>query len=227
MDSQTTQKDESPACEEDPDLMPSNELERQLQHAAWVRGVYEDQLRKLSAALQAERRCKGKALHISWSHCSSLNLSVPDGTYNLSALLMWCIVWFVCSGENNLRLHELKQEVEDLQQANKELQDQVEHWRSRAQEAMEQKAVGAMSSDQQNTPSSVTEEILLDIKKLQEARCSICARASVFGFAIQYARASIYRDNASRIYCRARPIGGSRPSRLCASMRKLRATSEN
>ena len=61
------------------------------------------------------------------------------------------------------------QEVEGLQHAKRELHDQVEHWRFRAQEKLEQKAVDVMRSDSQSQGSSTaTEDILLDIKKLQE-----------------------------------------------------------
>lgn len=61
------------------------------------------------------------------------------------------------------------QEVQDLQHVRRELHDQVEHWRYRAQETMEQKAADVMRTDSRNQGSpTATEEILLDIKKLQE-----------------------------------------------------------
>jgi hypothetical protein len=73
------------------------------------------------------------------------------------------------AGESSLRVHELMQEVEDLQNVRRELHDQVEHWRYRAQESLEQKAADVMRTDSRNQgSSSATEEILLDIKKLQE-----------------------------------------------------------
>ena len=73
-------------------------------------------------------------------------------------------------GENSLLAHELRAEIQDLHCANKELVDQVEHWRTRAEQALEQKAVDAMNGDPQRSgKTSATAEILLDIKKLQES----------------------------------------------------------
>lgn len=70
-----------------------------------------------------------------------------------------------------MRVHELMQEVEGLKHAKRELHDQVEHWRYRAHEKLEQKAADVMKTDSHNQGSpSATEEILLDIKKLQEVR---------------------------------------------------------
>ncbi len=71
-------------------------------------------------------------------------------------------------GESSLRVHELENEVEELQKAKQELQDQAEHWKFRAQEALEQKALCVMRSDPQNKDMAATEEIVLDIKKLQQ-----------------------------------------------------------
>ena len=73
-------------------------------------------------------------------------------------------------GENSLLAHELRAEIQDLHCANKELVDQVEHWRTRAEQALEQKAVDAMNGDPQRSgKTSATAEILHDIKKLQES----------------------------------------------------------
>ena len=60
------------------------------------------------------------------------------------------------------------QQIQHLQQSKQELHDQVEHWKYRAEAAMEQKAIGALSTDQDSQGTSATEEILLDIKKLQQ-----------------------------------------------------------
>ena len=81
---------------------------------------------------------------------------------------------YLHAGENNLQVHELKEQVQELQKAKQELHDQVEHWRYRAQEALENKAMDVLASDQ-NQVTTATEDILNDIKKLQQVseRCTV------------------------------------------------------
>ena len=64
-------------------------------------------------------------------------------------------------------MHELSEQVRELSKVKQELHDQVEHWKFRAQEALEHKALDVMTADQ-NQVTSATEDILLDIKKLQQ-----------------------------------------------------------
>jgi phage shock protein A len=78
------------------------------------------------------------------------------------------------AGENNLRVHELSEQVHELSKTKQELHDQVEHWRFRAQEALEHKALDVMSRDQGQATSAI-EDILLDIKKLQQVCFSPCS----------------------------------------------------
>lgn len=82
------------------------------------------------------------------------------------------------AGENNLRMHELSEQVHELSKTKQELHDQVEHWRFRAQEALEHKALDVMSRDQGQATSAV-EDILLDIKKLQQVFLFPCSCVNV------------------------------------------------
>lgn len=78
-----------------------------------------------------------------------------------------------------MRVHELMQEVQELQKSKQELNDQVEHWRYRAQEVLEQKALDVMKADQTQT-TSATEDILLDIKKLQQVLAACDLRSVLY-----------------------------------------------
>ena len=121
----------------------------------------------------------------------------------------------VHTGENSLRVHELMQEVQELQKSKQELNDQVEHWRYRAQEVLEQKALDVMKADQ-SQGTSATEDILLDIKKLQQ----------VFSCCMRLVLSTVHLKTfccLHECFCRARHTGDSRQRHWCMSMRRPRA----
>jgi len=71
-------------------------------------------------------------------------------------------------GEVNLRTHQLMEEVEELHKHELVLSEQVQHWRSRAEDALTTKASGAISAGDEEVPAEQQEEIFQDIKKLQQ-----------------------------------------------------------
>ena len=135
-----------------------------LDYAMVVRSNYEKQLHQLSGALQTERMSKGVRHPVSISPRTRATSRIWAEV--LADLVCLCLL--ERAGENNLRVHELMQQIQHLQQSKQELHDQVEHWKYRAEAAMERKAIGALSTDQDSQGTSATEEILLDIKKLQQ-----------------------------------------------------------
>jgi len=173
-----------------------NEMQHQLQYASMVRANYEKQLHQLSSALQTERITKGEhpaprgppVLQLGgslWpSTCVCVWCARAVCAAHVPAQLRWlqgcakCLYGRERAGENNLRVHELSEQVHELSKAKQELHDQVEHWRSRAQEALEQKALDVMNRDQGQATSAI-EDILLDIKKLQQVCLSACSCVNV------------------------------------------------
>ena len=125
------------------------------------------------------------------------------------------------TGENNLRVHELMEQVEELKKSKQELYDQVEHWKFRAEEALESKALDVMTADQKQV-TSATEDILLDIKKLQQVPVLLCPCTDEKPLLFT---CSSPVDTDIFGSCRVRLTGGSRQSRSSTSMRRLKAMS--
>jgi len=69
-------------------------------------------------------------------------------------------------GEINLRTHQLMTEIEQLHKHEQILSAEVQHWRSRAEDALTAKAAGALGSS--GVSADEAEGILEDIKRLQQ-----------------------------------------------------------